>query len=106
MFQVVLKVSITYIENYHRIGTLHIAVSVFTWYLLYTKGLSESDISAGGAAQTKHPVAVLPFDGVYFLMVHTAAVPETVIGNDSYIAKIDIEMRSDYGYLSAVGMLK
>lgn len=65
-------------------------------------GLSESDISAGGAAQTKHPVAVLPFDGVYLLVVHTAAVPESVIGNDSYIAEIDIEMRSDYGYLSAV----
>nr|XP_027215172.1 uncharacterized protein LOC113808044 [Penaeus vannamei] len=69
-------------------------------------GLSESDISAGGAAQTKHPVAILPFDGVYLLVVHTAAVPESVIGNDSYIAEIDIEMRSDYGYLSAVGMLE
>ncbi|ROT74627.1 hypothetical protein C7M84_006864 [Penaeus vannamei] len=68
-------------------------------------GLSESDISAGGAAQTKHPVAILPFDGVYLLVVHTAAVPESVIGNDSYIAEIDIEMRSDYGYLSAVEAL-
>lgn len=51
-------------------------------------------------------MAVLPFDGVYLLVVHTAAVPESVIGNDSYIAEIDIEMRSDYGYLSAVGMLE
>ncbi|XP_063595744.1 transmembrane protein 87A-like [Penaeus indicus] len=101
-FQVVLKVSITHIEKYHRIGTFHTTLSVFTWYLLYPKGLSESDISAGGAAQTKHPVAILPFDGVYLLVVHTEVVPETVIGNDSYIAEIDIEMRSDYGYLSAV----
>ncbi|XP_042880918.1 transmembrane protein 87A-like [Penaeus japonicus] len=64
-------------------------------------GVSANDISAGGAAQTKHPVAILPFDGVYLLVVHTA-VADDVLGNDSYIAEIDIEMRSDYGYLSAV----
>lgn len=60
-----------------------------------------AEISPGGVHSTKHPVAVVHNDGVYLLVVHTSAElspPE----NESYYAQIDIEMQSDYGYLSAV----
>ncbi|KAK7070884.1 Transmembrane protein 87A [Halocaridina rubra] len=61
------------------------------------QGISENHISSLGAAQTKHPVAVIPTDGVYFLVVHTAGVD-----GGTYRADIHIEIKSQYGYLSAV----
>ncbi|KAG7167472.1 Transmembrane protein 87A-like [Homarus americanus] len=63
--------------------------------------LSGANISPDGSARTRHPVTVVTNDGVYLLVVHTTAVtyPER---NISYVANIDIEMQSSYGYLSAV----
>lgn len=63
--------------------------------------LSEEEISPDGSARTKHPVAVVPNDGIYLLVVHTEA-EFSRLENVSYVASIDIEMQSDYGYLSAV----
>ncbi|XP_069939583.1 transmembrane protein 87A [Cherax quadricarinatus] len=63
--------------------------------------LSKSKISPEGSPRTKNPVAVVPYDGVYLLVVHTTAQSNPA-ENLSYVAYIDIEMQSDYGYLSAV----
>lgn len=62
--------------------------------------LSSSDISSGGQARTNHPVTVVTSDGVYLLDIHITS-SELLAPNASYVAYIDIEIRSDYGYLSA-----
>ncbi|XP_064080631.1 transmembrane protein 87A-like [Macrobrachium nipponense] len=62
--------------------------------------ISKQDITSGGTAQTNHPIAIIIHDGVYILVVHTEAAFEDT--GRSYTAYIDIQMKSDYGYLSAV----
>ncbi|XP_045104457.1 transmembrane protein 87A-like [Portunus trituberculatus] len=62
--------------------------------------LSSSDISINGQARTNHPVTIVPTDGVYLLDIHIAPADYSVF-NASYVAYVDIEMKSDYGYLSA-----
>lgn len=62
--------------------------------------LSSSDISTGGQARTKHPVTVVTSDGVYLLDIHITS-SEPLLPNASYIAYVNIEIKSDYGYLSA-----
>lgn len=65
-----------------------------------SQSLSSSDISSGGQARTNHPVTIVTSDGVYLLDIHIASV-EPIQPNASYVAHVDIEMKSDYGYLSA-----
>lgn len=62
--------------------------------------ISKQDITSGGTAQTNHPIAIIIHDGVYILVVHTEVAFEDI--GRSYTAYIDIQMKSDYGYLSAV----
>ncbi|KAG0720786.1 Transmembrane protein 87A [Chionoecetes opilio] len=62
--------------------------------------LSSLDISSGGQARTNHPVTVVTSDGVYLLDIHITPADYTP-PNASYVAHVDIEMKSDYGYLSA-----
>lgn len=62
--------------------------------------LSSSDISLGGQARTNHPVTIVPTDGVYLLDIHITPADYSMV-NASYVAYVDIEMKSDYGYLSA-----
>ena len=45
-------------------------------------------------------MTVVTNDGVYLLDIHIAPA-EFTMPNVSYLAYIDIEMKSDYGYLSA-----
>ncbi|CAL4066636.1 unnamed protein product, partial [Meganyctiphanes norvegica] len=65
-------------------------------------GLQESHVNSENIPKTNHPVAIIPADGVYLLIIHTTQARIEPGKNLSYKTEINIEMKNTFGYLSAV----
>ncbi|CAG7733372.1 unnamed protein product [Allacma fusca] len=63
-------------------------------------GRNQDEIAAmASKAAVAEPILVIPEDGVYLLAINIEVVDQ---GTQSFSANVHIEMKSDYGYLSAV----